>query len=206
MIGQILLLATIAGLAVSLPASADCTTTKLANFNDYTNYQELPWKDSPVDVGQLFLTKHVCENGKPYLGIEAHGPYSVETFSTQLEDLGELSELRETLEKSLLEFEIGPVFTSCRTTKTEGRIDFSINYLRLYANTCVDSGLTYLTFSVGGTRTRRPVYVSVFRQEAIDSFLAAVDLVYDELAAFEEAAQKQWEALVEATPVLGMEK
>lgn len=84
--------------------AADCTTTKLANLNGYTDYKELPWKTQPVDVRQIFLTKHVCENGKPYLSIEVHGPYSIETYSLPLEGLEELSELRRSLEKLHSEF------------------------------------------------------------------------------------------------------
>lgn len=139
-------------LAVSPSFADDCTTTKLANLNGYTEYKELPWKTTAfIEVGQIFLTKRVCENGKPYLRIEAHGPYSVRTFTTLLEDLQELSKLRETMEELRSEFNIGPVFTSCRTTRTESKIDFHINHLLVKATTCVDTGRTYLTAHVGGS-------------------------------------------------------
>ena len=151
-------------LAVLPSFAADCTTTKLANLNGYTDYKELVWKTPLVDVGQIFLTKHVCENGKPYLSIEVHGPYSTETYSLPLEDLEELSELRRPLEKLRSEFEIGPVYTSCRTTKTESRIDVHIDSLLMRAITCVDTGNTYLTISVPGGY-RRVISVSVFNQE-----------------------------------------
>ena len=133
-----------------------------------------------------------------------HGAYSLETWALPLEQSSELAALINVLESLGSDFDVGAVYTSCTTTRSESSVDINVAGLRISATTCMDTKKTYFVASAGGRY--RWVYVPVFTREALAEFVDAVRAVHTDLLAWKIREQERRESILAATPILAAEK